>query len=87
MNGIIVSKAKYLENYKIKIVFSDNTSQIIDFEPFLKENPHPQWDKYIDLTIFKKFRIDKGNLVWGRNWDLVFPVHSLYVGNLYEPCC
>jgi hypothetical protein len=87
MNNISVKKARYLEGYKIKILFSDNTTRIIDFEPFLKENPHPQWNKYNDIRFFKKFKIANGNIVWGRDWDIIFPVHSLYIGNLMEPSC
>jgi len=87
MNNITVTNAKYIEGYKIKILFSDSTSRIIDFGVFLKENSHPQWDKYNDIKYFKKFKIENGNLVWGRDWDIIFPVHNLYIGNLMAPCC
>jgi hypothetical protein len=87
MNAIIVTNASYIQRYEVKVGFSDNTSRVIDFEPFLKENPHPQWEKYNNLNHFKKFKIENGNLVWGPNWDLIFPVYSLYTGNLHEPCC
>jgi len=86
MNIIIVTDATYLMGYKVKIEFSDNTSRVIDFEPFLKENPHPQYEKYNNIKYFKKFKIENGNLVWGRNWDLIFPVNDLYTGNLLEHC-
>jgi hypothetical protein len=86
MKTIIVTGATYIQAYKIKIEFSDNTFRIIDFGPFLKENPHPQWDKYNNIDNFKKFKIENGNLVWGRNWDLIFPVSGLYTGNLLEHC-
>ena len=87
MSKIKITTATYLQAFKIKIEFSDNTFKIIDFEPFLKENPHPQWEKYNNITYFKKFKIENGNLVWGRNWDLVFPVYNLYIGNIFEHCC
>jgi hypothetical protein len=87
MSKILITKATYLQSYKIKIEFSDNTFKVIDFEPFLKENPHPQWEKYNNIAYFKKFKISNGNLVWGRNWDLVFPLYSLYIGNILEHCC
>jgi hypothetical protein len=86
MNTIIITGATYLASYKVRIEFSDNTFKIIDFGPFLRENHHPQWDKYNDIAHFKKFKIKNGNLVWGRNWDLIFPVHGLYSGNLLEHC-
>lgn len=87
MNAISVTGATLLQNFNVKIEFSDNTCKVIDFEQFLKENSHPQWDKYRNITHFKKFRIENGNLIWGSNWDLAFPVYSLYTGNLYEHCC
>jgi hypothetical protein len=87
MNTIIIIGATHLQAYRVKIEFSDNTSRVIDFGPFLKENPHPQWEKYNNIKHFKKFKIENGNLVWGRNWDLIFPVHGLYTGNLLEHCC
>jgi hypothetical protein len=86
MKTILVTGATYIQAYKVKIEFSDNTFRVIDFEPFLKENPHPQWDKYKNIDNFKKFKIENGNLVWGRNWDLIFPVSGLYTGNLLEHC-
>jgi hypothetical protein len=87
MKTILVTGATYIQAYKVKIEFSDNTFRVIDFEPFLKENPHPQWNKYNNIDNFKKFKIENGNLVWGRNWDLIFPVSGLYSGNLLEHCC
>jgi hypothetical protein len=86
MKTILVTGASYIQAYKVKIEFSDNTFRVIDFEPFLKENRHPQWDKYNNIDNFKKFKIENGNLVWGRNWDLIFPVSGLYTGNLLEDC-
>jgi hypothetical protein len=87
MNSIFVTGATYIPVYKIKIEFSDNTSRVVDFEPFLKENPHPQWEKYNNPVHFKKFKIQNGNLVWGRNWDLIFPVYSLYTNNILDYSC
>lgn len=86
MKTIIVIGATYIQAYKVRIEFSDNTFRVIDFEPFFKENRHPQWDKYNNIVNFKKFKIENGNLVWGRNWDLIFPVSGLYTGNLLENC-
>ena len=86
MNTILVIKATYIEEYKVKIEFSDDTFKIVDFEPFLRENHHPQWDKYNTIHNFKKFKIENGNLVWGRNWDLMFPTYSLHEGNILERC-
>ena len=87
MIPILVTGANYLQAYKIRIEFSDNTTRVVDFEPFLKKNQHPQWVKYNNINNFKKFKIENGNLVWGRNWDLIFPVYGLYTDNILIQCC
>jgi hypothetical protein len=86
MNVIIIVRGIYLNAYKVQNEFSDNTSRVIDFEPFFKNSPHPQWEKYNKLFHFRKFKIENGNLVWGSNWDLIFSLQSLYTGNLIEQC-
>ena len=82
MKVINITDAKYLEGYKVTIHFNDNTQQIVDFGVFLKKHPHPQYDKYKDLAKFKTFKIENGNIVWGKNWDLIFPVSQLYKGKI-----
>ncbi|WP_366107231.1 hypothetical protein [Spirosoma sp.] len=56
------------------------TSQVIDFGPFLSAHSHPQHDKYRKLANFKRFKIERGNVVWGKDWDLIFPVAQLHQG-------
>ena len=36
MDTISVKKAKYLNDFKIEILFNANKKRIVDFEPFLK---------------------------------------------------
>jgi len=69
-----VIKAIYVDGYKVEIWFSDTTVKIVDFGPFLQKHPNPQHNKYPDTELFKQFKIEAGNLVWGENWDLIFPV-------------
>ena len=82
MKVIDVVNAEYVEEYKVKIFFNDDTFQIVDFGPFLFKHPHECWDNYRKIANFKKFKIDHGNLVWGRDWDLIFPVLKLYKGKV-----
>ncbi len=30
--------------------------------------------------LFRTFVIDDGNVVWGEDWDLIFPIENLYIG-------
>lgn len=77
-----VIDAEYLAEYKIRISFSDRTQKVVDFQHFLTEHPHPQYNKYKNPTQFKKFKIERGNIVWGKDWDLIFPVEQLHAGKI-----
>jgi hypothetical protein len=79
---MLVVSAKHINRFQVEIKFDDGYVQIIDFEHFLKNNPHPQWNKYLKLENFKKFKVESGNLVWGRDWDLIFPIEQLYSNKL-----
>ena len=82
MKAIQVEKAKYLDGYKVEILFNDKTIKIVDFGSFILKNHHPAHDKYRDIQKFKKFKIEAGNIVWGDNWDLIFPVSQIYRGKI-----
>jgi hypothetical protein len=79
-NCIKLIGATYTGGYKVDLQFADHTVAHIDFGKFLFNHPHPQYDKYRRLSNFKKFKIDRNNLVWGRNWDLIFDLEKLYQG-------
>ncbi len=82
MNNLEVINAEYLDGYKLKLVFSDKTVKVVDFGNFLIKKPHPQYSKYLDIPKFKDFKIEMGNVVWGENWDLIFPLSQLYRGKI-----
>ena len=82
MKSISVIEAKYKEAFKLEIVFNDNKKNVIDFESFLQSHNHPQFNKYKKEDNFKRFKIENGNIVWGNNWDMIFPVYDLYKGKI-----
>lgn len=82
MKPINIIKVEYVGNLSVKVVFNDNTINTIDVGDFIKKHPHPQYNKYLDEKNFKKFKIDLGNIVWGSNWDLIFPLEQLYKGKI-----
>lgn len=82
MENIIVTQAEYVERLSLRVQFSDKTSQLIDFGAFIDKHPHPQYNKYKNPSLFKKFSIRCGNLIWGSHADLSFPIEALYAGNL-----
>ena len=75
-----VINATYINNFTIKLEFDDHKKNIINFLPTLKK--YPNCSKFLDITSFKKFKIDSGNIVWGKNWDMIFTVESLYNNQL-----
>lgn len=83
MKTIAVAGAKHIDGYKVEVVFNDHTRKIVEFGTFLTTHSHPQYNKYKSEKNFKKFKIENGNIVWGKDWDMIFPVHQLYEGKLH----
>jgi len=77
-----VVSAKYKSNYIVELVFSDNSKKSVRFGSFLRKSMHPIIRSYLNEDRFKKFYIDCGNIVWGKNWDLVFPIEQLHSGKI-----
>lgn len=82
MNKIRVSSAEYLGNNRLRILFSDGFQRDLDFGDFIRKHPHPQYNKYLIEENFLKYSIEMGNIVWGDDWDLIFPIENLYSGML-----
>ena len=63
--------------YRIRLVFDDNTVQEVDFKPFLTRSHHPDIRAYLEPDRFAGFRVEYGELVWG-DYELCFPIIDLY---------
>ena len=81
-SSIYVVHAEYAGDIQLNISFNDGTSRVVDFRPFLQAHPHPQYNRLINPKYFKRFSIENGNVVWGKNWDMVFPIEQLYHGTI-----
>lgn len=82
MKTISIIKATHTTEYKIKLIFNDKSERVIDFGKFFASHSHPQYNKYKNPILFKKFKIEMGNIVWGKDWDLIFPVYNLFKGKI-----
>ena len=82
MNNITIIKAEDAGNLTICLTFNDNTKQTIDIGDFIRRHPHPQYNKYLDPRKFSRFTLENGNVVWGKNWDLIFPLDELHEGHI-----
>jgi hypothetical protein len=75
--SIEIIKAEYLTEYRIELLFSDSTTQIIDLKAFLESTQNPVTRKYLDINLFKDFTIEFGDLIWN-DYELCFPIIDLY---------
>jgi|GEM_PF-387351 hypothetical protein len=89
---IFIIKIEYKGDYKLRLIFNDNTSQYIDFFPFLSTSLNPLIRKYLDPNEFLKFELDNGDLQWN-DYDLCFPIADLYENKIMpgqstsDSCC
>lgn len=81
-HNLYVINAEYIAGFKLKIYFNSDVCQIVDFESWLKNHPHPSYDHLNEIDNFKKFYIDEGMLVWDENWNLVFHPVNLLMNDL-----
>jgi hypothetical protein len=79
---IDVNSATYDGDYALLILFSDGMQKRVDFSPFINSIEAPYLKKYKNTDKFKDFKIEEGNVVWGKDWDLIFPVKQLYSGKI-----
>ncbi len=84
MKNLLVTTARHLGNYRVEITFNDGKITTVDFEDFLIHHPHPTFSKHLNVKEFKRFKIEDGNLVWGKNWDLIFSVDQLHRGRIRD---
>lgn len=81
-NPVKIINVEDLGNLQINILFSDDKLQRVNIGEYIRNHPHPQYNKYLDPKKFKNFKIENGNVVWGKNWDMIFPLDQLYKGEL-----
>ncbi len=79
-NQIQIIEAVYNDDLTVNILFNDQTRRRIDVGEFIREHPHPQYDKYLKVVNFKKGKLLNGNIIWGN--DLEFHLEDLYNGNI-----
>ena len=78
---ITIISADYIGEYQIKLIFNDNSIQVVDFFPFLNSSLNPFIRNYLNKQEFKVFKIDNGDFEWN-DYDLCFPIADLYENNI-----
>jgi len=78
---ISIKSAEYVQDYKIKLSFSDGIERTIDFSEFLKNAKNPMTIKYRNEQLFKNFTIEYGDIIWN-DYEMSFPVWNLHEGKI-----
>lgn len=73
-----IENALYLNNYTLLVTFTSGEKKEVDFSPALEKYAKGFYAKYKKLNNFKKFKIENQNIVWGKDWDLIFPPENVY---------
>jgi len=74
---INISSAEHVGGYCLRLQFDDESQQIVDFGPFLRDAQHPDVRAFLGEEKFLTYRVEHGNLIWG-DYDLCFPVADLH---------
>lgn len=82
MKNLQIINADIVGDLIIRLFFNDDTVQDINIGDFIRRHPHPQYNKYLDPKLFSNFNIENGNIVWGDDWDLIFPIEQLHDGKI-----
>ena len=72
-----ILNVKYLEDYKLEVLFSNGEIKIADFKIFLQKSMNKSINKFLDKNKFKKVEIDNGFLTWN-NGEMEISSLSIY---------
>jgi len=64
-----VTKAQYLEGFKVKVWFNDGLEKIVDLKNYINSKKHPFFQPLKQIDEFKKFHVHK-TLVWDNGADI-----------------
>ena len=65
-----VSKAKYIEGYKVHLTFTDGRCGEVDLREFICNDHRPIFIELKDDKIFHRFRLKFNTLIWPNGADL-----------------
>ena len=75
--NISIRAARYMNDFSVAVTFSNGITQLVNFLPLLEKHLKGDNLKYFSLERFKKFIVKNGNIYWGKNEDVSFPITSL----------
>ena len=80
--NIKISDAVLIDPFVLKIFFTNSEYRTIDFQPFFNtlKGYYKKWNKPSE-----KFKIEAGELRWGKNADVQFHPLDIYYNSLLHP--
>lgn len=82
--NIKIADAVLLEPFVLKIFFINKEHRTIDFQPFFN-TLKGYYKKWNTSAAFKKFKIENGELWWGKNADIQLHPIDIYYNSLLHP--
>jgi hypothetical protein len=77
-----ITKAIHVKEYKVELHFNDNSKRVFDFQEAFDKYAKGDCTKWRSRRNFVRFKVVQGNIVWGVNWDIVFPLYQLHNGRI-----
>jgi hypothetical protein len=74
VENLAILSAKYVQDFLIAITFTNGKTKLVDFLPLFHKHVKGDNLKYFAPQNFKKFIVKNGNIYWGKNEDVIFPV-------------
>lgn len=65
-----ISKAEYLSDYRVRVVFNDGREGIADLRSMIFDNPRTVFDPLRDVLVFRRLFIKYGALCWPGDLDV-----------------
>ena len=73
-----IIKAYYLGNLTLSLTFSNGVQKRLNFSPLFRKHLKGYYKQFLQPPFFKTFIVANGNVSWGENEDVIFPVSFLY---------
>ena len=74
MKPVWITRAEYIDGYRIAITFCDGVEKVVDLSSYLYRRP---FEKLRNIEIFKNFVLDSWTLTWD-NGNIDISPESLY---------
>jgi competence transcription factor ComK len=67
---IFVKDAKYIEDYKVRVIFTNNKDVVIDLHDTIVNDHRPIFLELADKHKFMKFQVKMDTMVWDNGLDI-----------------